>query len=85
MGPSRRDFVAGLMGLGAGTPWVDNPMHGDSIQEGDVRLGALWTPLRKWAPKMSVLYGVQVESANHFAGTWQFLRMRARASTTSAR
>jgi hypothetical protein len=61
-------------------PWVDNPMADASVQEGDVRLGALWAPLKKWAPKMAVLHGVQVESANHFAGTWQFLRMRRRGT-----
>jgi len=73
----------GVLTLDPKTPsevegWVDNPTHTESITAGNMRLGSLWAPLSKWAERMAIVHGVQVESANHFAGTWQFLRMRRR-------
>lgn len=60
------------------SPFVDNPLHADNVEVGNVRLGATWAPLARWGNQMAIVHGVQVESANHFAGTWQFLRMRRR-------
>ncbi|HEY5937966.1 MAG TPA: DUF1501 domain-containing protein [Kofleriaceae bacterium] len=58
--------------------FVDNPLHKDNVEVGNVRLGATWAPLARWGHQMAIVHGVQVESANHFAGTWQLLRMRRR-------
>jgi hypothetical protein len=60
------------------SPWVDNPLPAENVESGHLRLGALWAPLARWGNRMAIVHGVQVESANHFAGTWQFLRMRRR-------
>ena len=73
----------GVLTLDPKTPgeidtWVDNPMRDQNVESGNIRLGALWAPLAKFSSKMAIVHGVRVESANHFAGTWQFLRMRRR-------
>lgn len=58
--------------------WVDNPLVRDNVAAGPVRLGAHFAPLAKWAPRMAVVQGIRVESVNHFAGSWQLVRMRRR-------
>lgn len=64
--------------------WVDNPKHEENANTGaEVPLGALWAPLAPWANRMAVVHGVQVESANHFSGTWQLMRMRRRGLRTT--
>lgn len=58
-------------------PWVDNPVRpADIVEAGGLRLGPHFAPLAPWASRMAVLHGVQVESVNHTAGSWQLVRMR---------
>ena len=57
--------------------WVDNPVRAaDIIEAGNIRLGPQLAPLARWAPKMAVVHGVQVESVNHASAIWQLVRMK---------
>ncbi len=57
--------------------WVDVPYAPSAIVEaGALRLGPHFAPLAKAAPRIAIVNGVQVRTANHNTGREQFLRMR---------
>jgi uncharacterized protein (DUF1501 family) len=64
--------------------WVDNPVRAaDIIEAGGIRLGPQFAPLARWSSKLAVLHGVQVESVNHPAASWQLVRMRRLVTETT--
>lgn len=50
------------------------------IESGDVRFGPLMKDLTRWAPRMAVVNGVRVKTANHETGFRQILRFRTGVS-----
>jgi uncharacterized protein (DUF1501 family) len=57
--------------------WVDVPYAPSAIVDaGGLRLGPHFAPLAKHAPRMAIVNGVQVRTANHNTGREQLLRMR---------
>jgi uncharacterized protein (DUF1501 family) len=57
--------------------WVDVPYApGAIVDAGGLRLGPHFAPLAKAAPRIAIVNGVQVRTANHNTGREQFLRMR---------
>lgn len=62
---------------------VDVPYEGNAIVDaGNIQFGPHFKPLAKWAPKMAVVRGVQVKTANHESGAFQMVRMRTRVTTS---
>ncbi len=58
-------------------PRVDVPYGANEIVDaGGMLFGPHFKPLVKWAPKMAVVRGVQVRTANHETGAFQIVRMR---------
>ena len=58
-------------------PWVDLPYGPESIIDtGSVQLGPHMGALRPWAPKLAILNGVHIRTANHDAGSWQVQRLK---------
>lgn len=55
---------------------VTLPTDNRSVTVGDLRLGAQFAGLSKWASKLSTLNGVQVHTANHDTGQKQFLHLK---------
>lgn len=61
---------------------VDVPYGANDIVDGGAMgFGPHFQKLQKWAPKMAVLRGVQVKTANHETGAFQTLRMRTGVTT----
>ena len=57
--------------------WVDVPYAPKEIVDaGGMRLGPHFASLAKHAPRIAIVNGVQVRTANHNTGREQFLRMR---------
>jgi hypothetical protein len=62
---------------------VDVPYEGnDIVDAGEIQFGPHFEPLKKWAPKMAIVRGVQVKTANHESGAYQMVRMRTSVTTT---
>ena len=52
----------------------------DIVSSGDLRFGPLMKDIARWAPKMAVVNGVQVKTANHETGYRQILRFKTNVS-----
>lgn len=52
----------------------------DILTRGNARFGPLFEPLMKWLPKLTVVNGVVLATANHPAGLRQLLRFRSGAT-----
>lgn len=62
---------------------VDVPYTANEIvAAGPLAFGPHFKALATWAPKMAVVRGVQVRTANHETGAFQMVRMRTGVSTT---
>ncbi len=62
-------------------PGVDVPYEPtDIIDAGAYPLGPHFKQLSKWAPKMSLVRGIQVRTANHESGALQVLRLKTAVS-----
>jgi uncharacterized protein (DUF1501 family) len=62
-------------------PDVDVPYEPkDILSSGGQRFGPLFAPLLKWAPKITVVNGVTLGTANHPAGVRQLIRLRTGAT-----
>jgi len=58
-------------------PWVDVPYGPDAILDaGAIRLGPHFAPLAPLAPRLAILNGIALRTANHNTGSEQFLRMK---------
>jgi hypothetical protein len=52
----------------------------DIVEAGPLLLGPHLRPLARWAPRLAIVNGVQVRTANHPTGAMQLLRMRTGVS-----
>lgn len=58
-------------------PWVDVPYGpGAIVDAGAVQLGPHFAPLLPVVPRLAILNGIGLRTANHNTGSEQFLRMR---------
>jgi hypothetical protein len=62
---------------------IDVPYNANEIVDaGTMTFGPHFAKLTKWAPKMAVVRGVQVKTANHETGAFQMVRMRTQVTTS---
>ncbi len=55
---------------------VTLPPDNQLVSAGDLRLGAHFAPLARWASQLTVLNGVQVRTVNHDTGQKQFFHLK---------
>jgi hypothetical protein len=59
---------------------VSLPSQNTIVHQADLRFGSHFAPLANWAPKLAVLNGVQVRTANHDTGQKQFFHLKTNIS-----
>lgn len=62
---------------------IDVPYGANEIVDASgMPFGPHFKRMAKWAPKMAIVKGVQVKTANHESGAYQMLRMRTSVTTS---